>query len=116
MRLLARLCCLPACLLLGAVAGLSSVALHQRWWGLLLGVAATVATTVALPPGWWARLPFGVGWAGMVGYLMIPRDEGDYVVTEGPAGYALLALALGLIVAVLVTMPRRSAGTGPAAT
>ena len=36
----------------GAVVGVCAVALHNYWWGLLLGVAATVALLVAIPGGW----------------------------------------------------------------
>ena len=64
MRLLAAL----VLLVLGVGTGLASVALHEFWWGLLLGVVATLATLVWLPPGWWSRLPFALGWAGVVGY------------------------------------------------
>jgi hypothetical protein len=100
-----------ALLVLGAAAGIASVALHQRWWGLLLGVAAPLATAVALPPGWWARLAFSAGWVAMIGYLMMPRPEGDYLVADGAAGYVLLAAAMVLIVAGLVTLPRRAPAT-----
>jgi hypothetical protein len=93
-----------ACLLLGLVVGLSSVALHHYWWGLLLAIAATTTTAYALPPGWWARMPFAFGWVAMVGYLALPRDEGDYVIAADAQGYALLAFAVALPVAAMVTL------------
>ena len=93
------------CLLLGLVVGLSSVALHPYWWALPLVVAATAAAAYALPAGWWARLPFALGWPAMVGYLAIPRDEGDYAVAGDVQGYALLAFAVALPVAAMVTLP-----------
>lgn len=101
---------LPVLLLLGAAAGLASVALHQLAWGLVLGVLAPAAALVALPPGWWSRLPFAFGWVGMVGYLTVPRPEGDFVIADGVEGYLLLAAAFGFLVAALATLPRRATG------
>ncbi len=90
MRLLAA----PACLVLGAGVGLASVALHGYLWGLALGLAATAATLVALPGGWWARLPFALGWAGLLGAATVQRAEGDYVIASDVSGYALLAAGM----------------------
>jgi hypothetical protein len=92
---------------LGAVTGLASVALHQYWWGLALGVVTPLLALVALPAGWWSRLPFALGWVAMIGYLTIPRPEGDYVIGDDTAGYALLVVACVFLVAGLVTLPRR---------
>jgi peptidoglycan/LPS O-acetylase OafA/YrhL len=104
-----------ALLLGGAVVGVAAVALHTIWWGLLLGALATAATVYALPAGWWLRAPFGVGWAGLVGYLSVPRPEGDYVISSDANGYLLLGLALVVLVVSLATLPRpttRRAKTG----
>ena len=92
------------CLLLGLVVGLSAVALHLRWWGLLLAIAATATTAYALPPGWWARMPFAFGWVAMVGYLAFPRGEGDYAISSDAPGYVLLGFAVALLVAATVTL------------
>jgi hypothetical protein len=100
-----------ACLVLGVVVGLSSVALHQRWWGLLIAIPATAAEAYALPRGWWARMPFAVGWVAMVGYLALPRDEGDYAIAGDAQGYTLLGFAVALLVAAAVTLqPLRRGG------
>jgi hypothetical protein len=99
-----------ATLVLGVVVGLSSAALHQHWWGLALAIAASGTTAYALPPGWWSRLPFAVGWVAMVGYLAVPRDEGDYVVAGDLPGYLLLGCAVALLMAAAVTLPSRKAG------
>ncbi|WP_182524123.1 hypothetical protein [Nocardioides dongkuii] len=96
-----------AALAVGALTSLSAVALHQRWWGLLLGLVATVATTVALPPGWTTRVAFVLGWVAALALLASRRPEGDYLVTAGPAGYALVAAGLALLVAAVLTLPRR---------
>ncbi|WP_244931909.1 hypothetical protein [Nocardioides sp. W7] len=117
MSTLTRLAVLPGCLALGVVTAVGSVALHQLWWGLVLAVAAPAATLMALPPGWWVRLPFALGWVATVGYLTVPRPEGDYVIADGAAGYVLLAAAMAFLVSGLVTLPRRGApGPVPAGT
>ena len=93
-----------ATLVLGVVVGLSSAVLHQRWWGLLLAIAASGTTAYALPPGWWSRLPFAVGWVAVVAYLAVPRDEGDYLVAGDVQGYVLLGCAVALLMSAAVTM------------
>jgi hypothetical protein len=95
-----------ALLLLGVGTGVASVALHELWWGLLLTVAAMVATLVGLPPGWWSRLPFALGWAGLVGWVVSPRPEGDYAIRQDRPGYALLGLAVLVLGFGLATLPR----------
>ncbi len=89
---------------LGMVVGLSAVALHQRWWGLPLAIAATATTAYALRPGWWARLPFAFGWVAMVGYLALPRSDGGYAIASDAPGYLLLGFAVALLVAATVTL------------
>ena len=91
----------------GAGTGLATVALHERWWGLLLGAVATALPLVALPAGWWSRLAFALGWAGVVGLAATPRPEGDYAVGADLAGFLLLGLGLAVLVAALLTLPRR---------
>ena len=89
----------------GAVVGLATVALHPLWWGLLLGVAATSAALWALPPGWSRRTSFGVGWAGLAGYLSVPRPEGDYVIAADWQGYLLLGFGIAVLIFSLATLP-----------
>ena len=79
------------CLALGAAVGLGTVALHGYGWGLGLGVATTAATLVALPGGWWRRLPFALGWTAVLGAATVQRPEGDYVIASDASGYLLLA-------------------------
>ncbi len=95
----------------GAATGLAAVALHGRWWGLLLATAATLAALLALPPGWWSRLAFAVGWTGFVGWILNPRPEGDYAIAQDLAGYALLGVGLVVLVLGLATLPRPAAAT-----
>jgi hypothetical protein len=90
---------------LGAATTVAAVAVHGRWWGLLLALAATAAALAALPPGS-PRFGYAVGWAAMLGYLLVPRGEGDYVVAQDTGGYVLLVTALVVVVAAIVTLPR----------
>ena len=99
-----------ALLLLGVGTGLAAVALHEYGWGLLLTVAATVATLLWLPPGWWSRLPFALGWAGLVGWVVSPRPEGDYAIRQDLAGYTLLAVAVLVLLFGIATLPRPGGG------
>lgn len=104
-----------ALLALGIAVGIASVALHALWWGLLLGMLTTVATLYALPPGWWSRLAFGLGWVGLVAWVTTPRSEGDYLISSEFNGYALLMLGAVVLVAAVLTLPRgRHADEAPA--
>lgn len=105
---------LVAALLLaaGAATALATVALHQLWWGLLLGTAATLAGLLGLPRGWLTRLPYAAGWAGMVGYLTLPPPGGGYAIGADTSGYAVAGLALVLLVAAVATLPRPGRGAG----
>lgn len=90
-----------ATLVLGVAVALCAVALHGYLWGLLLGLAATAATLVALPAGW-ARIPFGAGWAGMVGYCTQKRPEGDFVIAQDRDGWILLGAAVVVLICCLI--------------
>ena len=82
------------------------MAVHQQWWGLLLGTAATVATLVALGPGWTTRFPFGLGWTVFLVWVVPPRPEGDYAVSNDAAGLFLLGLAVAVLLYSVATLPR----------
>lgn len=98
------------CALLGAVESLCTVALHAYGWGMLLGLATVAATTLALPAGWWARLPFALGWVGLLAVVVPERPEGDYVVAGDGSGYLLLFAGMGVLgVAVATLRSRRRA-------
>jgi hypothetical protein len=57
-------------------------------------------------------VPFALGWVAMIGYLSMPRPEGDFVIADGLAGYVLLAAAMAFLVSALVTLPHpRKAAT-----
>ena len=59
MRILVALLLLVA----GAATALATVALHTLGWGFVLGAVATLVALIAVGPGWWTRLAFGLGWA-----------------------------------------------------
>jgi len=102
----------PMTLLAGLAAGVATVAVYQWWWGLLLAVAATLLTVLAAPAGWATRLPFALGFAVAVLLLAVPRGEGDYLISSTLSGYAVLALALVVLMVAIATLPRPGR-TGP---
>lgn len=95
----------------GVVVGVASAVVHGLLPGLVLALVAAVAVTLALPPGWWARLPFVLGWTGVVLYLATPRPEGDYLVAGDTGGYLLLATGTVLVIVGIVTVRVRPRGT-----
>ena len=90
----------------GAATGAAAVAVHQLWWGLALAAAAVTATVLALPRGWWTRLPFALGFAAVLGLAMLPRSEGDYLVPGNVRGYLLLVIGFLLVLTAVATLPR----------
>lgn len=96
--------------MLGIAAGFAAVLIHQRLWGLLLGVAAAAATTVALPAGG-RRFWFAVGWVVAVVAGAVRLPAGDFLIAANGPGYALLAAAFVLLLAAVATAPggRRAA-------
>lgn len=104
-----------ALLLLGAVTGIAAVAVHHLApWALALALAATAVTTYALPPGWSTRLAYVLGWVLMVGWLTLPRPEGDYLVGSDWQGYTLIGAGLVLLVVGVATLPRPRRGSATA--
>lgn len=95
-----------ALLVVGAATALATVAVHEIWWGLLLGAAATLAALLGLRPGGTTRLPFGTGWSAFVLWVSRPRPEGDFAVSSDGPGLTLLALAVVVMVVAIGTLPR----------
>ncbi|WP_183093639.1 DUF6113 family protein [Nocardioides stalactiti] len=91
----------------GAAFGCAAVGLHRYPWGLVLALAAVAAALVALPGGWWRRLPFAVGWVLTVLWLARERPEGDLLVTSNTSGYLLLVAGLVVLVCGLVGVRER---------
>jgi hypothetical protein len=80
--------------LVGGASGLAAVVLHAEVWGWALAVLSVLVTALALPPRWWARLPFCWGWSAVVLWLARARPEGDYLISADRWGYGLLGVAL----------------------
>lgn len=102
-------------LALGAAVSLCTLALHDLWWGLALGLAATAATAAALPPRWWGRLAFALGWVALLAVATPRRAEGDYLVSGDVEGYVLLgagAVLLGAAGAGLLPRARGRRDSG----
>ena len=93
-------------LLVGAATAVATVAVHQLVWGFALALAAVAVAVSALPPGWWSRLAFVTGWVVMVGWLTVPRTEGDYLISQDWQGYGVLVFGMVLLVVGLATLPR----------
>ncbi|CAN5228919.1 hypothetical protein BH09ACT12_BH09ACT12_04410 [soil metagenome] len=91
-------------LVAGVVVGTASTVVHGLRVGLVLALVATLATVAALPPGWWSRLPFGVGWLLVVFYFSNPRPEGDYLVASNVDGYLLLGTGMAIVAFGIVTL------------
>jgi hypothetical protein len=96
----------PVTLLAGIATAVGTVAIYQWWWGLLLAAAATLSVLVATPPGWATRLPQALGFDATVGLMAVPRGEGDYLVAATGSGYAVLGLALVVLLVAVATLPR----------
>ena len=97
-------------LVAGAATALATVALHTLGWGFLLGGVATLAALVAVGPGCWTRLAFGLGWVGFVAWVTPSRAEGDYAISSDLAGYGLLGFTLVVLVYSVATLPRPRRG------
>lgn len=106
--------------MLGSVVSVCTVLLHDYWWGMALGLSTTIATLVALPGGWWARLPFAIGWAGVLLTVTPERPEGDYLVSGDRSGYVLMVAGIVVFGAGFTGLVARrrtaqdSGGAGPA--
>jgi hypothetical protein len=81
----------------GALIAVATVAVHQRWWGLLLALAATFSGHGVLPARWWGRLMFAAGWAGMIGYVTMPSPGEGFLIGADAKGYALLGAVLIMV-------------------
>lgn len=96
----------PMTLLAGVGAGVLTVAVYQWWWGLLLAVAVTLLTVLVAPAGWATRLPFAIGFGGVVVLFAVPRGAGDYLVASTGPGYAVLGTAVVVVTIAIATLPR----------
>lgn len=96
-------------LLAGGVVGGCVLLVHGYWWGLVLGIATTGAWLVAVPGGWWLRLPFAVGWDVAVLALSVERSEGDYLVASDVPGHVLLGTGVAVLIGGIIGLRRHPA-------
>lgn len=94
----------------GAATALAAVAVHELWWGLPLTVAVLGFGLLAVGSGWWTRLPGALGFVAGVAWVVPARPEGDYAIASSGRGYALLGLALIVLVLAIATLPRPRRG------
>jgi hypothetical protein len=102
----------PLSVVAGIATAVGTVAVHQSWWGLLLGAATALVLVLVTPPGWTTRLPLSLGFVGTVALTAVPRSEGDYLVASTGTGYAVLGLALLVLCLAIATLPRPARRSG----
>jgi hypothetical protein len=91
-----------AALVVGLVSGAAGTLVHQRWWGLVLALAAALAVLAWLPAGG-VRLAFAVGWCVPVLRGALERPGGGFLISADAAGWSFLAGSAVLLVAAVVT-------------
>ncbi len=101
-----RIAAAPVLLLVGAATAAATVVAHELWWGLPLAAAALLASFVWIGRGWLTRLPLALGFVAVVLLGVSTRPEGDYLIASSTPGYLLLLLALVVLVAAVITLPR----------
>lgn len=102
--LAARVACALGLAVLGVLVGGAAVLTHGRTPGLVLGLVASVAVAWALPGGWWTRFAFTTGWVVALGYALLPRGSGGYLVGSDLRGYLLLGTGLVLMLVGIATL------------
>ena len=91
-----------AALVVGLVSGAAGTLVHQRWWGLVLALAAALAAIAWLPAGG-VRLAFAVGWCVPVLRGALERPGGGFLISGDAAGWSFLAGSAVLLVAAVAT-------------
>lgn len=105
---------------LGMAVALAAVDVHRIGpsglpWGLVLAAAASAATA------WWLRgsraprtaASYGAGWLVLFTVVVIGRPEGDYVLAADLRGYAMMVLALVVVVISVSSLTLRSPVSEP---
>ena len=93
-------------LVVGVVVGVAAVAVHPWWWGLLLALAASSATLVALPRGA-SRVAYAAAWGIVIALAATPRPTGGYAIAGDLEGYLMIFWAVLMIVVATATVSRR---------
>jgi hypothetical protein len=96
----------PLTLLAGIGAAVATVAVYHLAWGLPLAAVTVLVLLFTTPRGWSTRLPFGLGFTAVVALLSVARGEGDFLLDDTLAGYAVLALATVVMILSIGSLPR----------
>ena len=99
-------------LVVGAAGALAAILVHDRWWGLVLGLAAVTCTAWALPAGT-LRFVFILGWLAALGHALTPRTGGGFLISANVGGYGLLGGSTVVFLVVLATLPAPGARRRP---
>ena len=91
-------------IVVGFAGGVAAALVQAWWWGLVLGLLAAAAACLALPAGGW-RFAFTLGWFAALGYVVLPRAEGDYLIAATASGYTLLGGSFLVFLFALTTLP-----------
>jgi len=99
-----------AAFVVGIAVGLLALDVHRAIfpWGLLVAIASTYAVP------WWltgshrpaTAATYSVGWLVVFGVAIAGRPEGDFVVAADLEGYALMGVALILVLVAVVALAR----------
>lgn len=100
-------------LVLGAAAGVSAVAVHRTFPGLVLAAGSAMAALWALRQ-WRTRLAgwFAVGWLAALGVALAGRSEGDLAVSGDTFGYLLVGTGFAVLVVGVASLAVHDAGPG----
>ena len=104
-------------LLLGAAVAVASLAVHRD---PLAGLPAGLVfvAVVSLYVGWVLRqvtptgrvaVSYCVGWLAVLGYVLLGRPEGDFLVAADLEGYGLIVVGLLVVVVLVSSLARRDA-------
>jgi hypothetical protein len=102
-----------ATLVVGAGAGIASVAVHRTLPGIVLALAAPLWALLALRQwGAGATAAFAAGWLAALVAALLGRGEGDYVVAADLSGYLLIGGGFAVLAVAVTALAARSSGSG----
>ncbi len=108
----ARALLVPVLLAAGVVAGLASLLLYPRDWGMV-AQALLVTGVVLLTPAGRPRALLVGGWLLVVGGALLGRPEGDVALLVDPSSLFLLGTGGVLLLVVTATWPPRRLSSAP---
>ena len=92
----------------GVLVALAAIVVHRSLFplGLLLSAGASVALAVGLVRSPWPRssASYALGWLVLFGVALAGRPEGDFVLAQDVAGYALMLIGLVVLAVGVVAL------------